>query len=96
MTSYAVDSGQVLGATQVVQGTIDRLQGEVGALMGQLAGLQSVWSGAASAAFQGAVADWRATQQQVETNLGALRQALALAGTAYAEAEQANTRLFLR
>ncbi|MCM3655841.1 WXG100 family type VII secretion target [Agromyces mediolanus] len=96
MTSYAVDSGQVLGATQVVQSTIDRLQSEVGALVAQLAGLQSVWSGSASAAFQGAVADWRATQQQVEANLAALRQALTMAGTAYAEAEQANTRLFLR
>ena len=42
------------------------------------------------------MADWRATQQQVEQSLAELNQALGIAATQYAEAEQANARLFLR
>ncbi|HEY1106946.1 WXG100 family type VII secretion target [Agromyces endophyticus] len=96
MTSYQVDADQVSAATQTVQGTIGRIQSDVAALMSQLTGLQSSWSGQASSAFQGAVADWRATQLQVEQSLMGLNQALGLAATQYADAEQANARLFLR
>lgn len=94
MTSYTVDSAQVLAATQSVQGTIDRVQSEVASLMGQLGGLQSAWTGQAANAFQTAAADWRATQQQVEASLASLRHALATAGQVYADTELANARLF--
>ena len=83
-------------ATQTVQGTIGRIQSEVSGLLGQLTGLQSSWSGQASAAFQGAVADWRSTQLHVEQSLAGLNRALAIAASQYADAEQANARLFLR
>jgi WXG100 family type VII secretion target len=96
MTSYHVDADQVSAATQTVQGTIGRIQSDVAALMSQLTGLQSSWSGQASSAFQGAVADWRATQLQVEQSLVGLNRALGVAATQYADAEQANARLFLR
>ncbi|MCD5346429.1 WXG100 family type VII secretion target [Agromyces sp. H3Y2-19a] len=96
MTSYHVDADQVSAATQTVQGTIGRIQSDVAALMSQLTGLQSSWSGQASSAFQGAVADWRATQLQVEQSLVGLNRALGLAAAQYADAEQSNARLFLR
>lgn len=96
MTSYHVDAAQVSAATQTVQGTIGRIQSEVSSLLGQLGGLQSSWSGQASTAFQAAVSDWRATQQQVEQSLDGLNRALGIAATQYAEAESANARLFLR
>ena len=96
MSSYHVDATQVSAATQTVKGTIGRIQSEVASLIGQLSGLQSSWSGQASTAFQGAVADWRETQQRVEQSLDSLNQALGVAATQYAEAEQANARLFLR
>ncbi|MBT2498122.1 WXG100 family type VII secretion target [Agromyces sp. ISL-38] len=96
MTSYHVDSDQVSAANQTVQGTIGRIQSEVSSLLGQLTGLQSSWSGQASAAFQAAVADWRATQVQVEQSLAGLNRALGTAAVQYAEAEQSNARLFLR
>lgn len=96
MTSYHVDADQVSAATQTVQGTIGRIQSDVAALMSQLTGLPSSWSGQASSAFQGAVADWRATQLQVEQSLVGLNRALGVAATQYADAEQANARLFLR
>ncbi|MGW9167431.1 WXG100 family type VII secretion target [Agromyces sp. NPDC055658] len=96
MSSYHVDADQVSAATQTVQGTIGRIQSDVAALMSQLTGLQSSWSGQASSAFQGAVADWRATQLQVEQSLVGLNRALGLAAAQYADAEQSNARLFLR
>jgi WXG100 family type VII secretion target len=96
MTTYHVDASQVLAATKTVQGTIGRIQSDVSSLLSQLTGLQASWSGQASTAFQGAVSDWRATQLQVEQNLAHLSHALGIAATQYADAEQANARLFLR
>lgn len=96
MSSYQVDAEQVSAATHTVHGTIGRIQSEVSALLAQLTGLQSSWSGQASSAFQGAVADWRSTQLQVEQSLAGLNHALGLAATQYLDAEQSNARLFLR
>ncbi|QEO15318.1 WXG100 family type VII secretion target [Agromyces intestinalis] len=96
MTVFHVDSEQVRAATQSTQAAVSRVQAEVDALMGRLTALQQSWSGQASTAFQGAVADWRATHAQVEEHLAALSHALGVAATQYVDAEQANTRLFLR
>lgn len=94
MTAYNVDSEAVLAATSNVTATIGRIQGEVSALLGQLTGLQGSWSGQAATAFQGVVADWRATQLRVEESLAAISSALGVAGRQYAEIEEANVRLF--
>jgi len=96
MTTYHVDAAQVSAATQTVQGTIGRIQGEVASLLAQLTGLQSSWTGQAATAFQGAVSEWRATQLHVEQSLAQLNHALGVAAAQYADAEQANARLFLR
>jgi len=94
MAIFSVDSDAVLSSTTVVRGTIDRLQGEVNALLAQLTGLQSSWTGAAAAAFQSSVEQWRATQRTVEESLGGINAALTLAGRQYAEAEQSSMSLF--
>jgi WXG100 family type VII secretion target len=96
MTRYQVDSDEVLGASAAVRGSISRIQAEVGAMHGQLVNLQSSWTGPAAAAFQSLASEWRATQQRVEENLGAINQALGVAGQQYAEAEAANARMFSR
>ncbi|UOE45868.1 WXG100 family type VII secretion target [Agromyces larvae] len=96
MTVFHVDSEQVRAATDSTQAAISRVQAEIATLMGRLTSLPESWSGQASTAFQSAVADWRATQTQVEEHLAALSRALAVAAAQYAEAELANTRLFLR
>lgn len=79
-----------------MRGSISRIQAEVGAMHGQLVNLQSSWTGPAAAAFQSLASEWRATQQRVEENLGAINQALGVAGQQYAEAEAANARMFSR
>lgn len=96
MSTYQVDSEQLRAATQTAQATMERIRAEVGGLMGQLTGLQSSWSGQASAAFQAAAAQWRATQLQVEQSLESLNHALGASATQYLEVEQANARLFVR
>lgn len=94
MTTYRVDSDQMIAATAAVRGSMSRIQSEVAGLLGQLTGLQGTWSGHASESFQGVVNQWRATQQQVEESLAAINEALGQAGQHYAEVELTNTRLF--
>ncbi|MDR5699709.1 WXG100 family type VII secretion target [Agromyces aerolatus] len=96
MSTFQVDSDQLHTATQGAQATMERIRADVGGLMAQLTGLQASWSGQASAAFQGAVAQWRATQLQVEQSLESLNQALGVSASQYLEVEQANARLFAR
>jgi len=96
MTRFHVDSEAVATATANVRATIGRLQGEVSAMRTQLVELQSSWSGSASSAFQGVVAEWTTTQAKVEESLAAIAAALAYAGQQYAEIEDSNARLFLR
>ena len=95
MTGFQVDGEQLHAATQGAQATMERIRSDVGGLMAQLTGLQSTWTGQASAAFQAAVGQWRATQQQVEQSLESLNQALGLSATQYLEVEHANARLFV-
>lgn len=93
---FQVDSETVQSTASAAQATISRLQGEIAALHVQLVDLQASWSGAAAAAFQSGVSEWYAMQAQIEQALGTLLAALAQAGSTYAEAEQANARLFAR
>lgn len=96
MTRFNVDSEVVAAATGSAQATMGRIEGEVAGLLGQLVNLESSWTGTAAASFQGAVADWRSTQQRVHESMGLLNRAMAQASQTYAEAESSNTRLFLR
>lgn len=96
MTRYQVDSEAVLTATGAARTTIGRIQSEVAGLNAQLTNLQSSWTGQASSAFAGVVAEWAATQQRVEENLAAISTALGHAGQQYADIEAANARLFAR
>lgn len=96
MTQYQVDSEAVLGQAAAARGAIARIQAEVSGLLALLTSLDGTWTGQAAAAFQGAVAEWRATQHHVEQSAEGLNQALNQAGQQYAEVEQANARLFAR
>jgi WXG100 family type VII secretion target len=94
MTRYQVDSDVVMGTTSSVRARIETIQGEVQAMMQQLTELQSTWTGEASTAFQGIVADWRGTQRRVEESAVQINTALARAGTQYSEIERTNAGLF--
>ncbi|WP_413316713.1 WXG100 family type VII secretion target [Agrococcus sp. 1P02AA] len=94
MTRYIVDADAIHGAHIAVRGTASRVQAEVAAMHSHLQALQDSWSGQASAAFQGVVQEWRATQLRVEESLAAINEALAHAGRQYDEVEQGNLRMF--
>lgn len=94
MSRFVVDADAIQGAHIAVRGTASRVQSEVASMHAQLQALQDTWSGQASVAFQGVLADWRATQVRVEESLAAITEALAVAGRQYDEVESGNTRLF--
>lgn len=96
MTRYQIDSDAVAAATATVQAAMGRIQSEVSGLHARLVDLQGSWTGQAATAFQGVIADWRATQARVEESLGGIAAALGHAARQYDEIEQHNLRLFTR
>lgn len=94
MTTYQVDSEQVLLAARQAQSAIARVQSDVSALNAHLQALSSSWRGPAASAFSQVHGQWRGTQVRVEENLHSLSQSLAQAGRHYQEMEATNSRLF--
>lgn len=95
MAVFHVDSEALNAKSMAVQGTIGRLQAEVNSMQAGLRELESLWTGSASANFQQLVSDWRATQLKVEESLASINAALAQASQQYAQAEEANARMFM-
>ncbi|MGF9661306.1 WXG100 family type VII secretion target [Arthrobacter crystallopoietes] len=95
MAVFHVDSEALNAKSMAVQGTIGRLQSEVNTMQAGLRELESLWTGSASANFQQLVSDWRATQLKVEESLASINAALAQASQQYAQAEEANARMFM-
>ena len=94
MTRFQVDSEAAAGAAASMRSTVERVRSECAALHGQLTELQGSWTGTASAAFQGVVAEWRSTQQRVEESLTAINTALDRSVQGYVDVEQQNASLF--
>ncbi|MBG0740409.1 WXG100 family type VII secretion target [Paeniglutamicibacter antarcticus] len=94
MAEFHVNSDDLALKSQAVRGSIDQIRSEVDAMQRNLMDLQSSWTGAAASNFQLLLTDWRSTQLRVEASLESINHALAMAATQYAEAEDANTRLF--
>lgn len=91
---YEVDSAQVAQAAASARASGAAVHAEVEAMLRHLLDLQGTWRGAAAATFEGVLAQWRATQVQVEAALDQISLALDGAARQYAEAETAATRLF--
>lgn len=94
MTRYEVDSAQVAQAAASVQTRAATIRAEVAAMHRQLAALQDSWRGAAATAFAGVLADWSATEAQLERSLDQISTAMHTAARAYADAETQASRLF--
>ena len=94
MSRFEVDSAQVGTASTAVRGSVATINAEVDRMMRNLLDLQGSWKGQAASQFQVVVEDWRATQDRVRTSLEHISTALAHAASTYAEAEQANARMF--
>lgn len=94
MSRFSVDSAQISQASAAVNTSAQRIQQEVTAMMRLLTDLQNSWQGAAAAAFTDTVANWSHTQQQVETSLLSIKNALQSTATSYQETEAAAQRAF--
>jgi WXG100 family type VII secretion target len=94
MPIFSVDSESLLAQSAAVRATGDRIHSDVHAMLAQLLQLQQVWQGGAASGFQSVVDQWRGAQQTIEESLASIGQALSVAGTQYAETEQATASMF--
>ena len=94
MAMFATDTGLMRQRSAAVLSTAERVRAEVDSMRASLSELQGTWSGSASANFQNIVAQWRATQAQVEESLSQISVALTRASEQYDQVEQANMSLF--
>lgn len=91
---FQVDTDRIAASSADIVSISGDIESLVQAMMTRLDGLQDAWRGTAATRFAQVSADWRATQQQVRTNLDAIGGLLGQAGTTYAETEAAATRMF--
>lgn len=94
MAQFNVNSDDLAVKSTAVRGSMDRIRAEVDAMQRNLMDLQSSWTGVAATSFQALMMEWHATQVRVEASLESINSALSLAAVQYAEAEDANTRMF--
>ncbi len=94
MAQFNVNSDDLALKSSAVKGSIDRIRMEVDAMKRNLLDLQSTWTGAAATNFQSLLQEWHATEMKVEASLESINGALSMAATQYAEAEEANARMF--
>lgn len=94
MAQFNVNSDDLAIKSTAVSGSVDRIRMEVDGMKRNLMDLQSTWTGSAATNFQALLQEWHATQVKVEASLESINSALSMAATQYAQAEDANTRMF--
>lgn len=95
MAQFLVDSEIIASKSATAHAQVETIISEVNALTTSLQDLEGSWTGSASVNFQEVLANWRATQRQVEESIAQINTALSQAGTNYSETETANAALFL-
>ena len=95
MSKFGVDVSQVSNASVVVATKVSTIRAEVAAMQHHLTDLQATWTGSAALAFSGVIAQWQATQTQVEAGLDAITSALSRTASTYEDAETAARTNFL-
>ncbi|MCQ9165888.1 WXG100 family type VII secretion target [Arthrobacter sp. STN4] len=94
MAQFNVNSDDLAVKSTAVKGSVDRIRMEVDGMKRNLMDLQATWSGAAATNFQVLLQEWHTTQVKVEASLESINSALSMAATQYAQAEEANARMF--
>lgn len=94
MVQFNVDSAQVAQGALSARRHGEAIRAEVQSMTALLTQMEGTWRGGAATAFQSALGQWRMTQQQVESALEALANALDAAARQYAEVENVNMRMF--
>ncbi|PLS29023.1 WXG100 family type VII secretion target [Bifidobacterium parmae] len=94
MPQYQVDSERIQSSSAAVQASVGQIRQAVAGMYANLNALQDAWRGSAATQFTSVAEQWRAAQQQMETSLESIQNALTQASTVYADAESQATRLF--
>lgn len=94
MSSYQVDSEQIMSSSAAVQSSIDAIRDSVNSMYSNLRGLEGIWTGSAATQFSQVSEQWRNAQVQMEQSLEAIQHALSQASSVYADAENQATMLF--
>ena len=96
MARFEVDSAEIARASGSTKASAQAIRSEVSAMMSHLSTLQDSWRGGASSAFTVVLAEWRATQQQVEQSLDGIALCLDSGSRQYEDAEASALRMFAR
>ncbi|QPK81043.1 WXG100 family type VII secretion target [Schaalia sp. ZJ405] len=94
MATFMVDSQLVASSATNVSLTAERIRQEVQTMLAQLLELESSWTGVAQMNFQDCVAQWQATQAQVDAALESISTQMHTAASVYADAEAQSAALF--
>ncbi|MCI1983243.1 MAG: WXG100 family type VII secretion target [Bifidobacteriaceae bacterium] len=93
-TQYQVDPAQIAASSAAVSSSISSIRSAVNGMFSNLTQLQSVWRGGAASQFTQVSEQWRAAQQQMESSLESIQNALTQASNVYSDAEMQASRLF--
>ncbi|RBP98408.1 WXG100 family type VII secretion target [Bifidobacterium aemilianum] len=94
MPQYQVDSEQIQSSSAAVSSSVSSIREAVAGMYGNLNALQEVWRGGAASQFSVVAEQWRQAQQQMETSLESIQNALTQASSVYADAESQASQLF--
>lgn len=94
MAQFNVNSDDLALKSSAVKASAERVRAEVEGMKRSLLDLQSSWGGAAANNFQALMLEWHATHVKVEASLESINTGLSMAATQYAQAEDANMRMF--
>lgn len=94
MSNFATNTEEMRTKSANIQATAERIRADINTMQANLQELEGTWQGVASSNFQGVVAQWRATQTQVEESLNSISRALTVSAQQYDDAEQANASMF--
>ena len=89
-----VNSAELQASAARTTASVASVRTEVQALMANLQSLQGSWQGAASEAFGECSRRWHLVQQQIESSLEDISQALSAAARQYEEVEAASRAMF--
>ncbi|WP_083602877.1 WXG100 family type VII secretion target [Bowdeniella nasicola] len=91
---FTVNSTELQAASARTTASVSSVRAEVHGLMANLQSLQGSWLGGAAEAFGDCARRWHLVQQQVETHLEEISQALAGVARQYEDVEAASRAVF--
>jgi len=94
MAQISVVTDAVQQAGSRIVSLSEQIEGLIGQLQSTATSVSGEWTGAASAAFESAMGEWRSAAMNIHMAATQIGQATLQSGTNYAETEATNTSMF--